>query len=487
MKSWKCDICGYVHKGDEPPASCVLCNADRDHFSLLDIKPTRPPAKADRWRCSICDYIHSGDQPPERCPVCGAGSSIFSPVTEQLNFSGRAEVGKILILGAGIAGLTAAEEARKSLPDADIKLINKEPGTPYYRLNLTRLLAGEISSEDLPMQSASWFAEQKIELIAGEALQIDRQRKKVLLRDGRSFAYDRLVLANGTHPFVPPIPGVTRDGVCTLRTLEDARKILQRLPSVNHCVCIGGGLLGLETAAALAKHGVKVTVLEGHGWLMPRQLPQAAAMRLEQHLKQMGIDVVCSAAIKELAGDESLRAVLLQDGREITAELAVISAGVRPNSCLPRQAELKVKHGLLVDDRMATSDPDIFAAGDIAEHNGLLYGIWPASYAQGAVAGINASGGDAEFSSFSMSTRIKVVDVDLFSVGQLALNDASYRLLEKADEKNYCGIVYRDNHLVGAVLFGDTSAAGVLKDAVEKGTQLPELPLLQQLFPELGG
>lgn len=484
MKSWKCEICGYVHQGERPPASCVLCNAGEEHFSLLEIKPTQEAKKTDRWRCTICDYIHQGEQPPERCVVCSAGRDMFEAVAEQPGFSSQADFEKILILGAGIAGLTAAEEVRNALPQADIKLISKEPGHPYYRLNLTRLLAGEISAAELPLQTDSWFAERMIDLVEGDALRIDREQKQVTLRDGRNYSYDRLILANGAHPFVPPIPGATRDGVCTLRTLEDAQQILTRLPGVNHCVCIGGGLLGLETAAALAKHGIKVTVLEGHGWLMPRQLPQAAGELLQQHLERMGIEVVCGAAIKELAGDENLRAVQLADGRELQTELVVISAGVRPNSCLARQAELKVKNGLLVDDRMVTSDPDIFAAGDIAEHNGRLYGIWPASYAQGTVAGINASGGEAEFPGLSMATRIKVVDVDLFSIGQLTPTDASYRLLEKTDGNNYSAILCRDNHLVGAALFGDTTMAGMLKDAVENEVQLPELPKVQKFFSE---
>lgn len=412
---------------------------------------------------------------------------MFEALAEEAAFHGSDSIKSILILGGGIAGLTAAEEARKCLADVEITLISKEIGLPYYRLNLTRYLAGEISEAELPMQTTNWFAEQKINLIEGEALQIDRQKKQVSLRDGRSFGYDRLILTNGSHPFVPPIPGATRAGVNTLRTVNDARQILQQLQPGQGTVCIGGGLLGLETAAALARQGAKVTVLEGHSWLMPRQLPQTAGDRLKTHLGTMGIEVLCGVTIQELAGDEHLRSVLLSDGREIPAAMVVISAGVRPNSCLARQSDLKVKNGLLVDDRMTTSDPDIFAAGDITEHNGRLYGIWPASYAQGAIAGINAAGGNAEFPGVSMATRIKVVDVDLFSIGQFNLADASYRLLEKSSGENYCGIVCRDNHLVGAALFGDTSLAGILKDAIENEVQLPELPEVRKLFPEVVG
>ncbi len=487
MKAWKCDVCGYVQQGAEAPASCMICGADAEHFSPLTLKVGQEKPTANRWRCSICDHIHQGNQPPDRCPVCNAASNFFDPLAEEVNLCQEAGIEQLLILGGGIAGLTAAEEARKCNQKVKITLLSKEEGLPYYRLNLTRFLAGEVAETELALQSEDWFRQQNIQLEIGEALHIDRQQQVMKLRDGRSFSYDRLVLANGSHPFVPPLPGATRDGVCTLRTISDARQILQRIRPGMPCVCVGGGLLGLETAAALARRGLQVTVLEGYPWLMPRQLPQPAAERLQSHLEELGIQVCCGIQVQELAGDEHLRTVILADGREIPAELAVISAGVRPNSCLARQAELKTGSGLLVDDRMATSDPQIFAAGDLAEHRGQLYGIWPASYAQGVVAGINAAGGDAEFPGLSLATRIKVVDVDLFSVGQLGLNDASYRLLEKQDAQNYCGLVCRDNHLVGAALFGDTSLAGVLKEAVEKGSQLPEIPELGELFPELIG
>ncbi len=486
-QAWKCDVCGYVHQGGEPPESCPLCGADREHFSPLQLVASQPEpaASSNQWRCSICDHLHSGPQPPASCEVCGAAANLFEAVAAEISLCREAGIEKILILGAGIAGLTAAEEARKCSATAQITLVSREAGLPYYRLNLTRFLAGEVTAADLPVQPQSWFAAQNIALIEGEALQIDRPGQQVVLRDGRSFAYDRLVLANGSHPFVPPLPGATRDGVHTLRTLRDAELILQRLQPGLQCICIGGGLLGLETAGALARRGVQVTVLEGHPWLMPRQLPQAAGELLKAHLQKLGIAVHCGVQIQELAGDEHLRSVILADGRELPAELAVVSAGVRPNSCLPRQAELKVKNGLIVDDQMTSSDPKIFAAGDVAEHRGSLYGIWPASYAQGMVAGINAAGGAAEFPGLSLATRIKVLDIDLFSVGRLNLADASFRLVEKTANGSYCGLVCRDNHLVGAALLGDTSLAAVLKEAIEDEVQLPELPELQGMFPEL--
>ena len=193
----------------------------------------------------------------------------------------------------------------------------------------------------------------------------------------------------------------------------------------------------------------------------------------------------CGAQVRELVGAEQVQGVRLADDSVLPAELVIISAGVRPNSYLARQSQLKVKTGVIVDDRMFTSDPAILAAGDITEHRGLLYGIWPAGYAQGVVAGINAVGGDAEFSGIAPSTRLKVLDVDLFSIGQLGLPDASYQLIEEENDGAYRALVCRDSQILGAALVGDTSLASLLTDAIKAEAQLPELPELLGHFPQL--
>ncbi len=485
--TWKCDVCGYVHSGAEPPRSCPVCGADRDCFGPLVIVAARPPdLHASVWRCTICDHLNPGSEPPENCPVCGAPAHLFEPSGTATPATFASDVKRLVIVGAGVAGVTAAEEARKAAPDVAIVLVSRERSLPYYRLNLTRYLAGEVSADELIMQPEGWYRERRIDWQAGEVMSIDREARRVGLRDGTWLLYDRLILAGGSHPFVPPIAGVTRDGVGVLRTLDDACAIEGRLAPGRRCVCLGGGLLGLETAGALQKRGGQVTVLEGQPWLLPRQLPRQGGELLQELIEGRGIGVRCGVEIRELSGDEQVRGVRLEDGSELPAELVVVSAGVRPNSYLARQAGLKVDTGILVDDRMTTSDPAILAAGDIAEHRGLLYGIWPASYAQGMIAGLNAVGGTADFSGLPPTTRLKVLDVDLFSIGALALPDASYRLVEERDGGTYRGLVIRDGRIVGAALLGDSSLAAPLTEAVREATPLAELPELVAAFPRLG-
>ncbi|MDD2735806.1 MAG: FAD-dependent oxidoreductase [Desulfuromonadaceae bacterium] len=487
MKTWKCEVCGYIHSGDEPPMSCPVCGAERDCFSVLEIGiETKEPLATDAWQCGVCSYLHRDPAPPATCPVCSATGSLFTPLRNDAAQTASAdEIQRIVVLGAGIAGLTAAAEARRQAPQSSITLVSREQSLPYYRLNLTRFLAGDISESELQIESAEWFEEHAIEYTHAEATAIDRERKKVYLRDGRELDYDRLVLANGAHPFIPPFPGATRDGVTVLRTLVDARAILLRLRPGIKLVCIGGGLLGLETAGALARQGAIVTIVEGFASLLPRQLPPRAGSLLQQCLENQGMTVCCGETVKELVGDESVKGVLLESGQLLPADLVIVAAGVRPNSYLARQAGLTVHRGIVVDDQLVSSDPSILAAGDVAEHRGMLYGIWPAGYAQGAVAGCNAGGGKAVFGALAASTRIKVLDVDLFSCGQIHPEDASTTVYESENNGVYRAVYCCDGQLTGAVLYGDTTGAGRLKEIVESGRQISEFPELAEMFPRL--
>ena len=283
----------------------------------------------------------------------------------------------MVIVGAGIAGLSAAEAARKQAPRAELTLLSREAHLPYYRLNLTRFLAGEVSEADLPIHPAGWYRDNAIDFRGGvEAAELLPDQHALSLRDGTRIGFDKLILTAGAHPFVPPLGGATRQGVTSLRTLDDARAILATLQPGMRCVCVGGGILGLEAAGGLARGGAEVTVLEGHGWLMPRQLPQPTGPRMQRHLEGLGIRLRTNARTKEILGDERVAAVLLDDGATLPADLVLITTGVRPNSFLARRAGLEVAGGVVVNDQLVSSHPDVLAAGDVAEHRGVLYGTW---------------------------------------------------------------------------------------------------------------
>ncbi len=477
-QAWRCTVCGYVHRGEAAPDTCPVCGASREAFEPhVEQPPAKPAATADTWRCINCGYIHTGSAPTGPCPVCGAPADRFEPVEETAPQAPQEGAGpRIVIVGAGIAGISAVESIRSTAPNAQVTLISKDAELPYYRLNLTRYVADEIGEDDLWIHPESWYGENQVDLRRGqEAAAVYPDDYSVEIRGGERLEYDKLILTAGAHPFVPPFPGSTRDGVLRFRTVDDARRIIEAARSGAKIVCVGGGILGLETAGGLARRGADVSLLEGHGWLLPRQLCQSASPLLEQHIASLGVKLHKQVRVDEILGDECVREVRLKNGDVLPADFVVISTGVRPNSHLARSAGLDVQKGILVDNFLRTSQPDIFAAGDLAEHQGVLYGLWTPAQYQGSIAGLNAAGSESEFGGIPRSTTLKVLGMDMVSIGQFEPVDASYLCLEDDADGRYRRFVFRDHQLIGAILIGDTSLTASVKSAIEEGADLSKL------------
>ena len=447
-------------------------------------------ARVRSWRCEVCGYVHEGPEPPESCPVCGVGAELFTPFEtirdepEGGALAADATAVRIVIVGAGIAGVTAAERAREANPAAEITLVSGEALLPYYRLNLTPYLAGQVERAALEMRAQAFFEERRLAYCEDRVSSIDREASRAHLASGATLTYDRLVLAVGAQPFVPPIPGAGASHVLTLRTLADADAILERAgagPGVR-CVCIGGGLLGLEVAGALAQRGCQVTVLEGAPHLLPRQLPEAGGALLGRRLhEELGLGIRTGVRVEAIEADHVR---LGGSGEPIDADFVVMAAGVRPELGLAVACGLDVGRGVLVDDHMVTSDPRILAAGDVAEHAGVVYGIWPAAYAQGAVAGNVAAGGDATFETLAHSTRLKVLGVDVVSIGPVAEADAGGHRIERSSSHSYVRLLVRDETVAGACFVGDVGLSSEVAKAVTEKTPLRELRPLIAALPQ---
>jgi len=430
------------------------------------------------FRCIICGYIHNSNNPPEICPVCGASVKEFEPfaqevITPKENVE-NSKVNNILIIGGGIAGLAAAEEIRNRSVSANITLLSAEKQLPYYRLNLTRYLAQQINKDDLTIYPDNWYKEHRIKLISGQkAKAINRVTKEVELQDGTFLSYDRLIMATGSSPFIPPIPGSDLTNSISVRTIEDAEYVLQKISVTKHCVCIGGGILGLEVAGAIAQNGTKVTVLEGAPWLMPRQLNAQAAKVLKKYLANIGIEVQENIKVKEIVGDIVCQGITLESGETIPAEFVIITAGVKPNIDLVKKVDLVVANGLVVNNYMQTSDDNIFAAGDVTEHHGILYGLWNVAQYQGKVAGLNAIGIETQFGGIPRSNVLKVLGLDLFSIGDINPTGSNYYQYEQAETGRYLHFIIRDSKIVGSIIIGDKALAIKVKQAVESATDFP--------------
>lgn len=476
QRAWKCTVCGYIHYGAEPPESCPVCGATSDLFEALEtgsLKHAPETGASDKWRCLNCEFIHKGSVPPALCPVCGVSYESFAAFQDAVpeGYSQGDEKLRILIAGSGIAGISAAEAVRKIDKKAHITIISKENLLPYYRLNLTRYLAGEIEGNLLQLHDKNWYEENHIDLILNSELRsIERSEKKVSLKSGETLAYDKLIMAMGSHPFIPPIPGANRENVTALRTKDDADFILEKCRTDITVAVIGGGLLGLEAAGALAKRGVRVSLIEGFGWLLPRQLNEKAGRLLESSVLEAGIELVTGGTIKEIAGDDSVRSVELEDGRSVQAELVIISTGVRSNSYIARMADLEVNRGIVVNNYLESSDRHIYAAGDVAEHHGMNYGTWGPSLFQGAIAGMNAAGRMSEFAGIPRSNLLKVLGYDLFSIGQVRGEDASFKSMEHSKGDAYYLFFFHDSLMVGTILMGDTGLSASVKKVIEDKT-----------------
>ncbi len=375
-----------------------------------------------------------------------------------------------VIIGGGIAGVSAAEAIREVDKTGKVILICNEPEMPYYRMNLTRYLAGDINVSSLPLHPDDWYKMNSVELRLNTfADAINPVTKEVHIASDGTIHYDKLILTNGARPFVPPLSGKDLKGVWTVRTLSDADNILYCCSLHMRVVCIGGGLLGLENAGALAKRGADVTVIETFDWLLPRQLPKEGGKQLEKLIRKMGIKVLTGGRVKGMRGDEAVEAVAFEDGSELPANLVLITTGVASDTKLAKAAGLKVNKGILVDEQMRTSEPDIYAAGDNSECNGKLYGLWMPAKAQGTVAGHNAAGRDDLFPELPPSAKLKVLGIDLFSVGQISPSDPNDVLVYDAEGEDFTGFVLRDGKLIGASLLGDVSLAAEVKEAVNSG------------------
>lgn len=382
---------------------------------------------------------------------------------------------RYVIIGNGVAGTTAAENIRKHDRDGSITILTDEDTPFYYRIRLNEMISGDIAEKDLIARKMEWYEREKIGIETNRrATGADPGRKVVLTGDGQQFPYDILLVATGSHSFVPPIKGADKKGVFALRSIQDARDISAWARTAKKVVLIGGGLLGLESGNALRKLGKRVTVVEFFPRLLPRQLDTDGAKRLQSIMEEMGFTFRLGAKTQEITGEEKVSGVRLEGGETLAADMVVISAGVRPNPELAEPLALEQDKGIKVDDHMRTNRPDVFAAGDVAEFKGIPYGIWPAAMEQGKIAGVNMAGGDLTYSGTTMSTTLKVVGIDLASAGDIDAED-KFESRVVTDDRIYKKIVIDDKRIIGCIMLGDTKEFNRITKMMSEEQDVSEL------------
>ncbi len=378
---------------------------------------------------------------------------------------------RVIILGGNIAGSNAADIIKKENPTIDVEIYTEETYFNYTRIKLPAFLCGMCTHEELITCTAQWYEERNILYHKNyQATKILPEKRKVLFDNGEETSYDKLLLTIGSVSNVLPIPGVNKQGVFTLKTLNDALKIKAYSKDKNSAIVIGGGLLGLEIAKSLSDLKLDVTVLEYFPRLLPRQLDVEGAEMLQEILGDFNIQVGLNAATKEISGETPL-IVKLTDGREFTADIVVMATGVRPNTELAKTAGIQVNRGIIVDDYMQTNIEHIYAAGDCAEYNGRVWGIIPVAFEQSKVAALNIAGKQVKYNEVVPSNTLKIVGVDLTSIGRVTPEQSLPEEIKFVDKTKriYKKIVLDDNRVVGAILLGDrTNQSLIMKLIKEK-------------------
>jgi nitrite reductase (NADH) large subunit len=390
----------------------------------------------------------------------------------------------VVVVGTGMAGGRVVEEVLARAPDRfHVRMFGDEPHGTYNRILLSSVLGGFADPNKLWLNPLEWYESHGVHVHAGVRVeQIDRSAKLVAGAAGKVVEpYDHLILATGSRPFVPPIDGTRQQGVFVFRTLDDCSAIGSFARECDRAVVIGGGLLGLEAARGLLTHDVEVTVVEAAPHLMPQQLDPIGADLLRQKMEALGVRVLVGKATAGLTGTGRVTGVRFGDGSTLDADMVVISCGIRPNANEAKAAGLLVDRGIVVDDQLRTSDPDVFAVGECAQHKGICYGIVDPLYEQARVLADVLTGSDscAAYRGSRLATTLKVMGVEMTSMGDFQGVKPGTEVVSHLDPAAgvYRKLVVRDGKLAGALLVGTSDAGGILQRMFKADEPMPATAL----------
>lgn len=390
----------------------------------------------------------------------------------------------IVVIGNGMVGYKFCEKlvAKSTSKAFNITVIGEEPRPAYDRVHLSAYFSGT-TVEELTMAPASWYAANGIKLLTGElAISIDRTAKTVTTQHGRILSYDKLVMATGSGAFVPPIKGVEKDGVFVYRTIEDLEAIISYSKKAKKAAVIGGGLLGLEAAKAVLDLGLEAHVVEFAPRLMPRQLDEAGSTILQNKLESLGIGIHLTKNTASIEGENCISGMIFTDGTSLEVDMVVISAGIKPRDELAIKSGLATgtRGGIVVNDSLQTSDADIFAIGECALHGQMIYGLVAPGYEMADVVVSQLTGNDKTFTAYDMSTKLKLIGVDVASFGDPFCTTTTHRTIVLEDKVK--GIYKRINisedgkRLLGGILVGEAESYNMLLQTAKNNILLPPNP-----------
>lgn len=381
---------------------------------------------------------------------------------------------KILIIGNGAAAMAAVESIKKKDPSIAVAMISDEKHPYYSRPRVIELLSGKVGLEQIIIKKKEFYEAAGIKLISPASVKlIDTAAKSVVMENGEPEKYDKLIIAAGAYSFIPPVEGGQNPGVFTLRTIDDAAAIIDYSKNKKSAAVIGGGLLGIEAAISLTARGLKTTVVEFFDRLLPRQLDADGAAILRGMLEAKGLSFMLPKQAQSITGAGNELIINFKDNTALTAGLIVFSAGIRCNLKIIEGTKIAADKGIKINNFMETSVEDIYACGDIAEYNGMNYGIWPAAREQGIAAGLNAAGEKTEYKGSVLSAKLKVAGIDLGSMGKIE-TDADTKVFTKHEGGVFKRVFIKDGKLSGAILLGDTADYQKLQETMKRAETISE-------------
>lgn len=391
------------------------------------------------------------------CPVCGAGAEDFKEHQALFSNFSKKPPSRVIIVGNGAAGMEAARILREKYDPLHITIFTRESFHFYSRIHLSTFIGKNSTPDKIQIFPARWYEEQRISVnLDTTVTTLEPGKKQLTDNRGNRHTFDRLILATGASPFIPPVSGVESDGIFTLRNMQDALTIRTYAEKRHTAVVVGGGILGIEAANSLNRLGLEVTIVELTNHLLPQQMDRKGAAVLLSILEKRGIKVRLSTTVQSFLGKPGVNTVELSDGTHLPAEMVLLSTGIKPDTRLAQEAGINVNQGIIVNDRMETSARDIYAAGDVAEFKGQMWGIWPAAVDQGIVAGMAALGLPVSYHGTTPLHILKVSGIELTAVGQKYIRPPHEEEIIHLNPhgESYLKLIHNSHTLLGAVVLG---------------------------------
>jgi flavorubredoxin/NADPH-dependent 2,4-dienoyl-CoA reductase/sulfur reductase-like enzyme len=452
----KCVLSGTVPAKPKPKA-----------VSATNWQELNPKGKIVLWRCIICGEVYEGVSPPLKCPACGVGEELFELYTVEEITNVSTDPIKVVVIGSGVAAVSAIDTVRERNSAAQITMITEDDRMPYYRPIIVQELVRKINDEEFFIRKKQWPRTSNVDVkLNTKVTKIDKDAKKVITDNGEH-AYDKLIIATGATPFIPPLCADGMDHVFAIRTAADVEQLKEKCKTAKKVVIIGGGILGLENAYVLKQIGLDVTVTEVENRLMPRQLDIVSSHILQEKVKEFGINLVLNAKCKVICENDKIKAVNI-NGEEHECDIVIVNTGTRANSQIAKEAGIECCRGIKVNEKMQTNIPDIYAAGDCAFLYEMNQGLWAPALEMGKTAGANVCGDEKTFAFAIEPVSFLVSNCELTAIGTPPPTKEGYNVISQNDSvtgKSFT-LYFREGRLVYAVAFNMQNKVAALISAV---------------------